>query len=64
MDVTPYCSSAGFDAASPVLSEIHSTLASLDVNVEQVLDIEFFFPSGLQQYIAATCEQVMLLPVI
>ncbi len=43
MDVTPYCSSAGFDAASPVLSEIHSTLASLDVNVEQVLDIEFFF---------------------
>ncbi|CAM6026550.1 unnamed protein product [Sphagnum balticum] len=36
MDVTPYCSSAGFDAASPVLSEIHSTLASLDVNVEQM----------------------------
>jgi hypothetical protein len=43
MDVTPYCSSAGFDAASPVLSEIHSTLASLDVNVEQVLNIEIFF---------------------
>lgn len=36
MDGSPYCSSAGFNAASPILSEITGTLSALDIHVEQV----------------------------
>lgn len=36
VDATPYCSSAGFNAASPILSEITSTLSALGIQIEQM----------------------------
>lgn len=36
VDATPYCSSAGFNSASPILSEITSTLSALDIHIEQM----------------------------
>jgi len=36
VDATPYCSSAGFNSASPILSEITSTLSALDIQIEQM----------------------------
>ncbi|KAJ4977586.1 hypothetical protein NE237_008366 [Protea cynaroides] len=35
-DSTAYCSTSGFDAASPILQEIFSSLQSLNVPVEQI----------------------------
>jgi len=35
-DTSPYCSTSGFDAASPVLHEIVNALHSLGISVEQV----------------------------
>lgn len=37
IDSTPYCSTAAFDAVSPILDEIVAALHSLDITVEQVL---------------------------
>uniref|UniRef100_A0A6M2EYS3 GS catalytic domain-containing protein n=1 Tax=Populus davidiana TaxID=266767 RepID=A0A6M2EYS3_9ROSI len=36
IDSTPYCSTAAFDAASPILDEIVGALHSLDITVEQL----------------------------
>ncbi|KAF9680218.1 hypothetical protein SADUNF_Sadunf06G0098400 [Salix dunnii] len=36
VDSTPYCSTAAFDAVSPILDEIVAALHSLDITVEQV----------------------------
>jgi hypothetical protein len=36
IDATPYCSSAGFNSASPILSEITSTLSALGIQIEQM----------------------------
>ncbi|KAG1354864.1 protein fluG [Cocos nucifera] len=35
-DMTPYCSTSGFDAVSPVLQEVKSALESMDISVEQL----------------------------
>ncbi|XP_073112233.1 protein fluG isoform X2 [Elaeis guineensis] len=35
-DMTPYCSTSGFDAASPILQEVKSALESMDISVEQL----------------------------
>ncbi|XP_068647399.1 protein fluG [Aristolochia californica] len=35
-DLTPYCSTSAFDTASPILQEIHASLKSMDITLEQV----------------------------
>lgn len=35
-DSSPYCSTSGFDAASPIFHEVLPALQSLNVSVEQV----------------------------
>eukprot|EP00262_Sarcandra_glabra_P000814 TRINITY_DN10888_c0_g4_i1.p1 TRINITY_DN10888_c0_g4~~TRINITY_DN10888_c0_g4_i1.p1 ORF type:complete len:766 (-),score=145.89 TRINITY_DN10888_c0_g4_i1:272-2239(-) len=36
VDLTPYCSTSGFDAISPILQEINSGLESINILVEQL----------------------------
>jgi glutamine synthetase len=36
VDTTPYCSSAGFNASSPILSEVSSALLALGIDIEQM----------------------------
>lgn len=36
IDLSPYCSSSAFDAASPILREVAAALHSLGISVEQV----------------------------
>lgn len=36
-DMTPYCSTSGFDVVSPVFQEVKSALESMDISVEQVI---------------------------
>lgn len=36
IDFTPYCSTAGYDAVSPVFQEVLADLYSLNISVEQV----------------------------
>jgi len=36
VDATPYCSSGSFNSASPIMSEMTSTLSALDIQIEQI----------------------------
>ncbi|CAK9263231.1 unnamed protein product [Sphagnum jensenii] len=36
VDMTPYCSSAGFDASASIMSEMSSVLLALDIGIEQM----------------------------
>jgi len=36
VDWTPYCSTSGFDAVSPIFQEVNLALLSMNISVDQV----------------------------
>ncbi len=52
VDTTPYCSSAGFNASSPILSEVSSALLALGIDIEQVHE-GLYCSCGLQNFLSS-----------